>query len=166
MEPYEYTERDGEKLRIEHGPNGGAWLTVSNHGWSRIVEVAPESVPGAALALYEAAGLTKPLMLPRPALEGVNLAYFGNVFTGRSGSMVTVGWRRIEPQELDPHEALELAAQIAVNAQTVLRDEPDPDKISELADLLLAGAPMSRQVAEALSRKALLAGWTRQDGQQ
>lgn len=171
MKPYEYAKPGSDSVQLQivkaAGRINGARVAISDDSETAYVDVPASGVPAAALALYEAAGLPEPLILPHPALAGCDLAYFGNVNVGRVGASVAVGWRGTEPQEFDPHEALELAAQIAVNAYAVMKDEPDPAKVDELAMLMLEGnGAMGIGGARPLARKILLGGYAKREADQ
>ena len=166
MEPYKY-EIDGEGLRIQPGPNGGAWVRVTTHGVARIVEVEPSAVPDAALALYEAAGLGKPLILPRPldlpigtADQNANVAGYavwlenGRLFLDEFG---------IERGN-DPRNALLLAAAIAVHAEAA--EGIHSAGVESLAVAIHRAqcntSPDQCDGCREVARKILLGGWKRE----
>ena len=170
MEPYQY-EDAGVVLKIGPSLGGAARLRITDTDDQTLyAEVRPQAVPGAALALYEAAGLPAPLILPRP--EQTPLLFFrGDIFTGRLTSKVTVGLRGIQPEELDPDAALELAAHIAVNAEAVKRDrEPDPDEVNRLATVIHRRVQCNTSPDPCggcleVARLVLLGGWKREPGE-
>lgn len=143
MKPYEYTEAaDGENLRIEPGPHGGAWLIVQNYGASRIIEVDPSAVPAAALALYEAAGLPAPVILPRVMhpLSGPWRLSEGSTLTASCyGKQVRIAFDQVNgpASAFPPAEARELAAVLVALADQA-EAEPDPAEVEELAEAIRA----------------------------
>lgn len=171
MIPYEYTE-PGTNVKLQIGPSNaelgedapGARLVIDGP----FVDVEPSDVPAVALALYEAAGLPEPLILSRPERAG-GIEHAGrddrHAYTSRSGAKVLVGWRGIKPGELDPDEALEFAAHIAVNAEAIKQGEPDPGDVEALADVLrqhCGGGPASYLP---VARAVLPAGYKREPEQ-
>lgn len=133
MEPFKYQDMHGQWLDIRSTDEGGAAkLGVSDRDGAAMCYVGVGQLHGVTSALHEACGKEPPLVLPRPRdFEGPR--YRGEVFTGRLGSMVTVGLRGIEPEALDADTALEFAALIAANAEAARRAEPDPLDVEELA---------------------------------
>lgn len=167
MTPYEYTEPGNEnRLSIWSASRSGEALVRVYDGDTATVAVPASEVPAAALALYEAAGLPVPVILTRPEYTG-GIEHAGRTdryaYTSRVGPRVAIGWRSIQPEELDPDEALEFAAHIAVNAHAAMRAEPDLAAVDHLADFIGGGFDLEN--SRSLARKILLAGWKREPAQ-
>lgn len=140
MKPYEY-DQPGCDVQMTITPTlaGDARVSILSGHPAVYIDISPAAVLGAALALYEAAGLPEPLILPRPEFTA-GIEYAGSTdryaYTSRTGAKAAVGWRGIEPVELDPDEALEFAAHITVNALAAKAGEPDPAEVEELAGVI------------------------------
>lgn len=138
--PYVYTPRPGEWLRVSRDEEGRCMVGVAaeESGYAHSARFRPDDVPavaaGIATAMHEAAGLPAPVILERPGAtiaDGVNRA--GSIEVGRLRDRVTVGLYGIQPEEIEPAVARRLAALIAIRADEVQSDEPDPAEVQELA---------------------------------
>lgn len=139
--PYVYMPRPGEWVRVSRVETLGGCLIGTYEedcGHATSTRVLPEDVPAVARqiaeAMHEAAGLPAPVILERPGAtvkDGVNRA--GPIEVGRLGDRVTVGLYGIQPEEIEPAVARRLAALIAIRADEVQSDEPDPAEVQELA---------------------------------
>lgn len=139
MKPYEYTEPDnGTKIEITRG-SAGAFVEVNSFGDAHIADVPKSEVPAAALALYEAAGLPDPLILPgvEPGamlVRGPHGEELADVSPSPAGSpsnapgvmfSLHAGERRVSVR-LIGDEPLRLASALA-NAMREAAAEPEPD---------------------------------------
>jgi hypothetical protein len=172
MEPFDYPDTAGRRLKITRGRGTTAWLTIDDHGSTRGVELEKSAVPGAAAALYEATGLPAPLILPRPldlpiGTSEHNTAVAGYYLWLENGRVCT-DERELE-QGIEPGDAWLLAAAIAVHAEAAV--EPDQDEVDRLA-AAIHGAQCNTSVVpdpcdrcREVARLVLRGGWKREPGQ-
>lgn len=177
MEPFEYTDKDGDLcLKIWPAASGGeAAVTTFDAGESTCAQLPPEKVPAAALALYEATGLPAPVVLPAlPVVEAPGTQERPIVRAGfkawrdhRGVHLTEVFPHEHDPERhwTDPADALELAAVIAWLAG---KDEPDPDEVDRLAAAVhraqcnTSVVPDPCDRCREVARLVLLGGWKRE----
>ncbi len=151
MKPYEVKDasKDGCKLFIHPAPAafpGTAEFTANDGRGQEIgVYVAASEVPAAALALYEAAGLPAPVILPRqetpPGLTSGACEwrpYEHSILAARRvGNEVRVEMERSNGASctFPPAKAREMAAVLATLADEA-EAEPDPAELEQLATVI------------------------------
>lgn len=160
MEPYRHEDSDGDVLSISEREGKPGTALVKARGGA---EVSAADLPEIVRALHEACGLPSPLILSRPETAS-GVRWVGDVYTGRLGSKVTIGRRVEQPDELDPDDALELAAAIAANAEAIRRGEPDAAEVDDLAGVIMQAlnpGAMGLDGARPMARKLLATGRVR-----
>jgi hypothetical protein len=177
MGPYEYTEPVVGGGRLSIWPhNAGAALVRVYDGDTATVSVPSSKVPAAALALYEAAGLSEPVILERPKSGSAAILSEGG------GELVTVSASpRGGPMNLPGvmlstggvgvrlirDEPLRLAWQL-VGAMREAEAEPDAAEVEALAQEIHqpncdAGEQCGPHDDERRAARALLlGGWKRE----
>jgi hypothetical protein len=182
MKPYEHADPSGADILLTIQPNGAERVRVriDDCDGQHSAYLEPSAVPAAALALYEAAGLPEPLILPRvmPPLGGPwrpekgAALWAARVRAGNAPGEVRVGWGGAGPYEdMTPAKAREMAAVLAALADEA-DAEPDLAEVDELAEVIRAGLyPPSKEIGlrpddadRAAARAVLLAGWKREPG--
>lgn len=137
MEPYRLEDSESDWLTItEHDGRPGAALLRS---WRAGVEVKPDNIPAVTAAFYRACGIQPPVILDLPDIpqDGAQIRY-GSFAVKLSNGGVTVSLPGIEPLPVPPRAARELAAYIVAYAD-LAEEEPDPDGVEELANVIHAG---------------------------
>ncbi len=170
MTPYEYAEPDTNvSLQIRPSVGGDAQVEVRQGRGRAYINIAPPEVPAAALALYEAAGLPEPLILPRPLDLPIGTpdqnAHVAGCAVWLENGRVWVEERHPDAS-LNPDNALLLAAAIAVHAEAA--GEPDPAEVTPLAAAIhraqcnTSVVPDPCDRCRETARKILLGGWKRE----
>ena len=172
-----------------HVPGCALWINrapdVALHGNPMVtildvsLDLPASEVPAAALALYEAAGLPVPVILPRamPPLGGPWRPHEGaalratHVRAGNAPGEERVGWGGAGPyKDMTPAKAREMAAALAALAdQAEAEPEPGPDAVTELATEIHRAqcntSPDPCDGCREVARLVLLGGWKREPGQ-
>jgi hypothetical protein len=168
MEPYEYDQPGCDAQLVIMPTLGGDARVIVNSGHPTVyVDVPASEVPAAALALYEAAGLPEPVILPRPELpEGGKWrpAEGSRLVLSQQGNDVRVEFDITNgaSSTMPPAKAREMAAVLAVLADEA-DAEPDPAEVDRLAALIKAeDYDLNYPSRCELARSILLAGWKRE----
>jgi hypothetical protein len=156
---WSYSDADGVSLTVAPCAMGHAEMTVrvGTRPDAVTVCIEPDAVPAVAAKLYEAAGRTVPLMLERPRVpqDGSRLRYGAFGMRMHDGG-IAFSLPGVEVEAIPPDAALEVAAHIAAYAENAAARVPDPEHVTELADVLArAGAMLATTSVEQLARAAI-----------
>ena len=141
-----YTFKDFQQVVTTISPDSeGAWLKVADGKHYASALIPPSEVERASLALHEAAGLPRPVILPAAEIDSLGTADKPVVIAGyklwrdhRGVHLASLIDTPYDPQRdwTLPANALRIAA---VLAQLAARFEPDPQQVEEVADVLHTG---------------------------
>jgi hypothetical protein len=164
MKPYSHKDGNGNELEIR-GEEAGARLLVCSGTYEAECLVRPGELAALAAALYKAAGLPVPVILPCPETPDTT-ALPGALFTlGRPGFV------DVEMSTGSGWNVSSVALRIYAASLAMLADEadsqPDPGEVNELAAVLmdeLNPRAMGLDGAKPLARAILRAGYRREAG--
>jgi hypothetical protein len=151
--PYEYRDAVTGSTRLVIEPDGESRAAVSVKGGSFVTVADPAPV---VAAIYAAMGRPEPVILERPgSADAASPVQCSGILVGRLDGKVTVGLCGIQPEEMPPSAARELAALIAIRADEA-QSEPDPAEVEKLTGFLVRhGAGLRTTGVDEIARAAL-----------